>query len=67
MKNIDFEIISKEEAYWKTRIESSENIIKTHEEAIKESPQHIDFHKKIIKMCEEELKLIKSKQEVKNG
>ncbi len=54
---------SKDEAYWIERKKVSEQQVKAHQSELEVIPQHIKFHKAIIKMCEE--KLVKTPKTLK--
>jgi len=55
-KKLEVKVGNEEEAYWQERKKASEETIKMHEEGLKIIPRHINFHKEIIKLCEEKLK-----------
>ena len=55
MKTEEFEIVSKDEAFWTKKKELSEGIVKQLEGDLKEIPSLILFHEAIVEMCEEKI------------
>lgn len=51
----DVVIVSKEKEFWITKKEFEERIIKTLEHDSEEIPRLIEFHKEVLKACEEKI------------
>lgn len=55
-EKIEFEIVTKDEAFWRDKRDLSEKSIKALKEDYEIIPRLIKFHEEIIKLCEGNIK-----------